>query len=129
MGSLSPRIPSNLSVACISFAGRHYAEDVYNHRAIFYEDKSGRIAAEPMPSLNSNVSTQQSFDMDSAVMQNKPAMLDEMREEESNDGHCELGEDDNNTRNDQLGGVDTESVGDARSGGVKQGHVEKRSGH
>lgn len=82
----------------------------YSHTAVFYEDKPGRIAEGVTPALNTGVSTQQYFNMDSAAMESIPAMLDEMHADR--ESACASDE-----HQDLPGGADIDD-GSARTGGA-----------
>ncbi|KAE8907367.1 Retrovirus-related Pol polyprotein from transposon TNT 1-94 [Phytophthora fragariae] len=88
----------------------------YSHTAVFYERKAGRIATGSTPILDTTVPVERYLEMDSAAMENIPAILDEMHEDDTEeDADCEsVGSSD--VHPDLPGGADDRS---ARTGGAK----------
>ncbi|KAJ8563863.1 hypothetical protein ON010_g7484 [Phytophthora cinnamomi] len=61
----------------------------YSHTAIFYERKVGRIATGTTPVLDTVVPIERYLEMDNVAMENIPAMLDEMHDDDIEDVDCE----------------------------------------
>jgi hypothetical protein len=92
----------------------------YSHTAVFYEDKPGRIAQGTTPVLRTDVSTQRYLNLDNATIENIPAKLNEIHDDDSQPVDSETVNASDNPQN-LPGGADSDgniTMREARAGGA-----------